>query len=69
MDNFAAAVDTPANRYQKWSMGLEPSSATELVDSPGLDPASKFTEPSGVAVNAYNEIVVADTNNHPRAGI
>ncbi|KHN86416.1 B-box type zinc finger protein ncl-1 [Toxocara canis] len=64
MDNFAAAVDTPANRYQKWSMGLEPSSATELVDSPGLDPASKFTEPSGVAVNAYNEIVVADTNNH-----
>uniref|UniRef100_A0AC35TS00 E3 ubiquitin-protein ligase TRIM33 n=1 Tax=Rhabditophanes sp. KR3021 TaxID=114890 RepID=A0AC35TS00_9BILA len=26
--------------------------------------AGQFTEPSGVAVNARNEIVVADTNNH-----
>lgn len=25
---------------------------------------SQFTEPSGVAVNANNEIIVADTNNH-----
>ena len=24
----------------------------------------QFTEPSGVAVNAQNDIVVADTNNH-----
>ena len=24
----------------------------------------QFTEPSGVAVNAQNDIIVADTNNH-----
>lgn len=26
--------------------------------------AGQFTEPSGVAVNAQNDILVADTNNH-----
>jgi len=24
----------------------------------------QFTEPSGVAVNAQNDVIVADTNNH-----
>jgi len=24
----------------------------------------QFTEPSGVAINAQNDIIVADTNNH-----
>ena len=28
------------------------------------DKEGQFTEPSGVAVNAHNDIVVADTNNH-----